>query len=273
MTPTPTELTPPDPWTHLRRHTGARIALGRAGGSLPTHETLSFAHAHALARDAVQAPFNAAALAAELRSLMPEVLEFTSAAPDRATYIARPDLGRLLSPESAVELAARRARPGDHDLAIIVSDGLSALAAQRQAPPLLAALLPLLRDHGFKLAPLCIVRHGRVGLLDEVGPLLQAELALILLGERPGLGTPDSLSAYFVYGPQRGRTDADRNCVSNIRPKGLSPAIAARRITELLVSARQLRLSGTALKETPNLESATVGCRLAPPADHVGLQS
>ena len=259
----------PDPWLHLRRHTAARIALGRAGASLPTREILRFAHDHALARDAVHAPFDAATLAATLRPLHEPVLLLASAAPDRTTYLQRPDLGRRLSPASAAQLSTLNTQPSAlnsqlstlnppsstlnfHpacDLVIIVSDGLSALAAERQAPPLLAALLPRLRDAGFTLGPLCVVAGGRVALQDEIGGILQARLSLMLLGERPGLGTPDSLGAYFTFAPRPGRTDAERNCVSNIRPDGLAPEPAAVTLAALLCASRHRQLSGLGLKE------------------------
>jgi len=242
------ERFPRDPWSHLRRHTAARIALGRTGGSLPTREVLAFAHDHALARDAVHAPFDAEALAAELRPLHSPVLTLTSAAPDRTTYLRRPDLGRRLSPASVSQLSTLNAQ-AHPDLVVLVSDGLSALAVQRQAPPLLATLLPLLRDSGFTLGPLCVVRHARVALQDGAGALLSARQTLMLLGERPGLGTPDSLGAYLTFDPRPGRTDAERNCLSNIRPAGLPPATAAGKIVALLLASRRLQLSGIGLKE------------------------
>ena len=245
-----------DPWTQLRRHTAARIALGRSGGSLPTYAQLGFVLDHALARDAVHAPFDADALAAELSALHPSPLVLGSAARDRLTYLQRPDLGRKLSDHAVVRLSAHDAKSSP-DLVIIISDGLSALAAHRQAGPLLGALLPRLRTAGFALAPLCIVKHGRVALMDEIGSLLHAQLALMLIGERPGLGTPDSLGAYLVFAPQADRTNADRNCVSNIRTAGLPPAAAAEKIAALLIAARALKLSGVALKESePTLNAA-----------------
>jgi ethanolamine ammonia-lyase small subunit len=237
----------PDSWHGLRRFTAARIASGRTGGSLPVRALLAFAHDHAIARDAVHAPFNADTLATELRQLHPEVLTLASAAPDRATYLQCPELGRRLNDESRLRLSSSDFHR-DYDLAVIVSDGLSAFAAHRQAFPLLAALLPRLRPEGFALAPLCVVRHARVGLMDEIGALLRTRLALILLGERPGLGTPDSLGAYLEFAPQAGRTNADRNCVSNIRPDGLPPAAAAATLIALLTAARHRQLSGVALK-------------------------
>jgi len=239
----------PDSWSHLRRLTAARIALGRSGGSLPTHAQLAFALDHALARDAVHAPFDADVLAAELRALHAATLVLGSAVRDRTTYLQRPDLGRKLSDHSVVRLSALDLKTPP-DLVVIVSDGLSALAAQRQVAPLLGALLPMLHAAGFTLAPLCVVMHARVALMDEVGALLRTKLALMLLGERPGLGTPDSLGAYFVFGPGPGRTNADRNCVSNIRPASLPPAAAAGKLAALLIAARTLKLSGVALKET-----------------------
>ena len=246
-----------DPWHGLRRFTAARIALGRTGGSLPARELLAFSHDHALARDAVHAPFDASGLAAQLRLLHPDVLVLDSAAPDRSTYLQRPDLGRKLSADSAFQLSSFNSQL-HHDLVVVVSDGLSASAAHRQAPALLAGLLPRLQTAGFVLAPLCVVNLGRVGVMDEVGTLLRARLALILIGERPGLGTPDSLGAYFVYEPRPGRTNAERNCLSNIRPEGLPPAAAAALLTTLLSAARDRRLSGVALK----IESSDQGQEL-----------
>jgi len=240
---------PRDPWAHLRRHTPARIALGRTGSSLPTRELLSFNHDHARARDAVNAPFDAEKLAATVRALGTEAVALTTAVPDRATFLRRPDLGRRLSDDSRQRLAGL-ARDPCH-LVLVISDGLSALAAELQVPPLLAALLPRLHAAGWKLAPVCVVRHARVALLDEIGASCRAQLAAILLGERPGLGTADSLGAYFEYEPRPGRTNADRNCVSNIRPGGLPPAAAAARLFQLLESARRIRSSGVALKEDP----------------------
>jgi ethanolamine ammonia-lyase small subunit len=288
------ELFQPDPWAHLRRHTDARIALGRSGGSLPTGERLRFDEAQALARDAVRAPFEAEALAAELRTLPAEVWVLASAAPDRAAYLLRPDLGRRLDEASRARLtapapsapassphpprlpsplpspvgpaAAAPAYPFACDLVVMVSDGLSALAAHRQAAPLLRALWPRLQGLGFRLAPLLVIRHARVGLIDEVGALLAAELAVILLGERPGLGAPDSLGAYFGYGPGPGRTDADRNCVSNIRPAGLPPAAAAEKLAGLLEAARRGRLSGTGLKD-PGPPALAPSVTALPPAE------
>ncbi len=243
----------PDAWQRLRETTPARIALGRAGGSLPTGEWLQFKGAHAAARDAVHNPFDAEGLAAEVSTLGVETVVVDSAAADRLVYLQRPELGRRLAPASQKRLAAL-ARPGaapdlTPDLAIIVSDGLSALAAHRQTTAVLAALLPRLAIDGWRLAPIVIARFGRVALEDEVGERLGARVALMLIGERPGLGSPDSLGAYLVYAPRVGNTDAQRNCVSNIRPEGLAPAAAAETLHFLLSEARRGQVSGVGLKD------------------------
>ena len=236
----------PDPWSGLRRHTAARIALGRAGGSLPTAEVLDFAMAHAQARDAVHSELNLDELEAALRPLGLPLIRLQTQAADRTTYLQRPDLGRRLDEPSHATLTAPKDSP---DVALIVSDGLSALAAQRQAPALLEALLPKLRASRLTLAPIAVVRHGRVAVEDEVGAALSAKAAVILIGERPGLGTPDSLGAYLVFGPRVGRTDAERNCVSNIRPQGLPPAAAAETLHYLITESLRRQISGVALKD------------------------
>ncbi len=232
----------PDPWAALRRHTPARIALGRAGTSLPTHELLAFSAAHALARDAVHEALDLPAL----RRALPAwpCLEVSSRASTRADYLRRPDWGRRLSDASAALLRPPATPP---DLVIVLADGLSAQATQAHAPALLHALQPLLL--GLSLAPLVIATQARVALADEVGELLGARLALILLGERPGLSAPDSLGAYLTHAPRLGRSDAERNCVSNIRPAGLPPPAAAARLNWLLREARRRQLSGVALKD------------------------
>ena len=239
----------PDPWHPLRRLSAARIALGRTGGSLPTCELLDFRLAHARARDAVHSPFDALALAEQLRSLADEVICVESAAATRAEFLRRPDLGRTLADVSRARLNGRTA---PSDLSIIVSDGLSSRAALEQGPPLLAELLPLVRETGWTLAPLVVASRGRVALQDEIGSLLGARISLMLLGERPGLGAANSLGAYFTHAPRPGLTDASRNCVSNIRGEGLPPAEAAHKLFGLLMASSRLGLSGVHLKdETP----------------------
>jgi len=238
----------PDGWTHLRKYSPARIAIGRAGASMPTRERLDFQLAQARARDAVWLPFDTIALAAALEQLQPGVVVLTSAATDRGSYLRRPDWGRRLAEAEREKLARARER-GPWDLAVVVSDGLSARATQEQAGRLLALLLPALRSAGWRVAPLVVVANARVALQDEVGSALAATVSLMLLGERPGLGSPDSLGAYLVFGPGPGKTDADRNCVSNIRPAGLAPERAAEKLLYLLGEMRRRRLSGVELKE------------------------
>jgi ethanolamine ammonia-lyase small subunit len=239
----------PDPWQALRSITAARIALGRSGGSVPTRAQLDFRLAHARARDAVLSHFDPDALAASLHLLGQPVLIAESAARDRAEYLQRPDLGRRLDHASRAHLTEHAARVGRCDLVIVISDGLSTLAATTQSGPLLAALLPLLQGGGWALAPLVVARHARVALQDEIGEIFRAKISLMLLGERPGLGSADSLGAYFTHAPAIGMTDADRNCLSNIRPGGLSAADAAHKLHYLLTQARSRGISGVALKD------------------------
>jgi ethanolamine ammonia-lyase small subunit len=253
--PTSSPAVTPDAWQDLRPATQARIALGRAGGSLPTAEWLAFKAAHAVARDAVHNEFNAERLADEIRQLGVDTIVVSSAAKNRADYLQQPPLGRRLDDASRGLLQGAGGSHAACDLAITVSDGLSALAAHRQAPGLLAELLPRLRAGRWRLAPLLIARYARVALQDEIGAILGAELALILIGERPGLGSPDSLGAYLVYGPRPGNTDAQRNCVSNIRPEGLPWAAAADTLCYLLNEARRRKLSGVELKDQRALSS------------------
>lgn len=239
-------VTRADPWERLRGVTPARIALGRAGASLPTRRLLEFQLAHAMARDAVHQAFDAGALEREVGGLGLPIVRAASAAVDRAGYLLRPDLGRRLEEESRERLAGFA---GEYDVSIVLSDGLSALAAQRQIPAVLAELVPRLTREGFVLAPLVVVPLARVAIQDEIGARLGARLSIILLGERPGLGSADSLGAYLVYQPRVGNTDAERNCVSNIRPEGLSPVAAADLLHYLVAQAIRRRLSGVNLKD------------------------
>src|SRR5580700_5020753 len=187
-----------DVWAPLRKLTSARIALGRAGGSMRTRHQLDFQLAHACARDAVWSPFDPDSLAADMRKIGQEVIVVESAARDRAEFLRRPDLGRRLSTESQVLLKHLEKSAGV-DLAIVVTDGLSALAVTTQSPPFLAELLDLLQHDSWSIAPLIVARHGRVALQDEIGEICRAKISLILIGERPGLGSPDSMGLYFIY--------------------------------------------------------------------------
>ena len=241
-----------DPWNDLRALTHARIALGRAGGSLPTAEVLGFSAAHAAARDAVWTEMDLDRLESDLAPIEGPVLRLASRAPDRATYLRRPDLGRRLDEASATRLT-RAAPPGGCDVALIVGDGLSAIAAQTHAPALAIDLAARLRARGLRLGPLSLVRQARVALEDPIGEALGARAALILLGERPGLGSPDSLGAYLVFGPRPGRTDAQRNCVSSIRPQGLPVPAAAELLGWLVGEALRRGLTGVELKDERGL--------------------
>ncbi|MEX0724851.1 MAG: ethanolamine ammonia-lyase subunit EutC [Planctomycetaceae bacterium] len=240
-------LSTTDAWRHLRSLTAARIALGRSGGSLTTSELLDFGLAHARARDAVHAVFDPEALTRELSELGIPCLTIDSCARDRWEYLRRPDLGRRLN-EASRKTLSDLTTPSC-DLSIVISDGLSATAAHQQAVPVLKSLWPRLLNDRWSLAPVQLVRFGRVAIQDEIGELLGAQLSLMLIGERPGLGSPNSLGAYFVYRPQPGKTDAERNCVSNIRAEGLSPEAAAESLYYLLSESRRRRISGVMLKD------------------------
>jgi len=243
--PRPAAETAPSWATRLRQLTPARVGLARTGVSLETRDLLDFERCHAQARDAVHARLESSALAAELARLAgAEVLRLHSAAPNRVTYLQRPDLGRRLD-EPSRKLLAELARPAAHELALIVVDGLSALAAERHASPLLAQLLP--RLDGWNLAQLCVVEQGRVAIGDEIGAALGAQLAVVQIGERPGLSSPDSLGAYTTWDPRPGRTDAERNCISNIRPEGLPYVQAAEQLATILTEAHRRRMTGVLL--------------------------
>lgn len=230
----------------LRRLTPARVGMGRTGVSQRTREQLDFQQAHARARDAVHARLDVAGLAAELEEIAGgPVLRLRSQAADRATYLQRPDLGRKLDEASHAKLDALGAK--GFELALVAADGLSALAVERNAAAVLAALLPKLG--GWTIAPVCVVEQGRVAIGDAIGEALQAQLAVVLIGERPGLSSPDSLGAYITWEPRPGRTDAERNCISNIRAEGLSAAQAAMQLHFYLTEARRRKLTGVALKE------------------------
>ncbi len=243
---------PRDPWASLSHSTPARIGIGRVGASLPTREVLSFALAHAQARDAVSAKLDRAALRTRLESLGLTVIDAESEARDRALYLRRPDLGRRLDRASAKRIEAARGI-ATCDLAIMIGDGLSATAVAAHAPLLIEAALPLLRKLRLSLGPVVLAEGARVALGDEVGAILGARLVVMLIGERPGLSASDSLGAYLTYAPQRGRTDAERNCISNIRAGGLEPAIAARSLAWLAEAALARKATGIALKDESDI--------------------
>ena len=236
---------PDEPWAELRRFTAARIALPRSGASLATAPLLEFRLAHARARDAVHAPFDTAQLCGALAPLGLPVLSIASAAQDRQQYLMRPDLGRCLADDAAALLAVQAS--SGYDVVFVVADGLSARAVTAHAEPLLSEVLPRFSD--WRIAPLVVARLGRVALGDAVANALGAEIAVMLIGERPGLSAPDSMGAYLTFAPTPQTSDAERNCISNIRPEGLSYADAAMKLVHLLRAMRARRLSGVQLKD------------------------
>ena len=234
-----------EPWAELRELTAARIALPRSGASLATAPLLDLRLAHARARDAVHAALDEARLIGELALLGLPVLAVASAATDRSHYLMRPDLGRRLGGDYAARLVDSAG--SGHDLAFVIADGLSARAVETHTRPLLDAALPRLA--GWRIAPLVVVRQGRVGIGDEVARALRADIAVVLIGERPGLSASDSMGAYLTFRPTPRTTDAERNCISNIRPEGLAYAEAAVTLTHLLRAMRARQISGVRLKD------------------------
>jgi len=245
-----------NPWEALRQFTDARIALGRAGVSLPTTAQLAFQLAHAKARDAVHFALNVEQLTSSLRTegvgASAHVLH--SAASDRKVYLQRPDLGRRLDQASQQVLQASNpvtdsssARP--YDLAFVMVDGLSALAIEQNAVPFLSALQRRMAAQEWRVAPLCVVQQGRVAVGDEVAELVGARAVVVLIGERPGLSSPDSMGLYLTWMPRIGLTDASRNCISNVRPAGLNYEDAANKLYYLLSESRRRQFSGCDLKD------------------------
>ncbi|OHX14125.1 ethanolamine ammonia-lyase [Chromobacterium sphagni] len=235
-----------DGWSEFSSLTAARIALGRAGSSLPSRETLRFALAHAQARDAVHTPLDDAELARQLQADGHRVLLVHSAAVNRAEYLQRPDLGRRLDAVSRERLLAET-RKGC-DLLLVLADGLSSRAAAQHARPLLMELLPRLKEMDLQIGPLLLAREARVALADEAGECLEAKMTVMLIGERPGLSSPDSLGLYLTGAPRVGRSDAERNCISNVRPDGLPYPLAAFKLAWLIAAARGAQ-TGIALKD------------------------
>ncbi len=267
---------------HLRGLTPARVGLRQTGVSIPTSELLDFQLAHARARDAVHAGLQPASLLADLRALPiagatmagateeSDPILLHSAAKDRQTYLQRPDLGRRLDDASRERLQGHATGP--FDLAIVIADGLSALAVERHAVPLVAELFSALPESGLRLAPVCVVEQGRVAVADEVAHALGATMAIMLIGERPGLSSPDSLGAYITWRPHPGvTTDAERNCISNIRAEGLAYSQAAARLLYYIGEARAKQLTGVALKD-PDLALETKSRHTLNPISQPGEQ-
>lgn len=235
----------PASWRDLNEFTAARIALGRAGNSLPTDEVLQFGLAHAQARDAVHAPLQTDQLIAQLRAEGFSPSQVSSRATTRQIYLQRPDLGRQLL---EADIGRLKRRAGSHAVGVAIIDGLSSLAVQSHAVPLLRELRTQL-SWNLTLSPIVVATQGRVALGDAIAEVLKLELVIVLIGERPGLSSPDSLGAYVTYSPRVGSNDAQRNCVSNIRPQGLNYANAAHKIKWLCENAMINRLTGVALKD------------------------
>lgn len=241
-----------DPWRQLKSHTRARIAIGRVGSSLPTKEVLDFGLSHAMARDAVHLPLDIDALETDIRNQNFPTVRAKSMATNRATYLLRPDWGRRLSEQSLTALTQHKpAKP--IDFLIVVGDGLSSLAVARHVAPLLAEL----RNHlpsDWHTGHVVIASQARVAIGDEIGQALQAKIVAMLIGERPGLSSPDSLGIYLTYNPKLGLSDADRNCISNIRPEGLQYAVAAKKLVWLAKEAMRLKVTGVALKDESDVQ-------------------
>ena len=253
--PASTEGVTRNPWSALRQFTDARVALGRAGISQPSKVHLDFQLAHAQARDAVHRTLDLTLLAHQLGQVWPDAspcLKLHSAVTDRQNYLQRPDLGRRLdtvSQELLRQVVGSDAQVRTFDLALVVADGLSALAIENHAAPFLAALRASLAGPSWRIAPLCVVQQARVAIGDEIGQLLRANAVVVLIGERPGLSSPDSMGLYMTWMPEIGLTDARRNCISNIRAAGLSYAQAARTLQALLEQSRLRQVSGVDLKD------------------------
>ncbi|MFM9835276.1 MAG: ethanolamine ammonia-lyase subunit EutC [Methylophilaceae bacterium] len=243
-----------DPWLHLKPHTAARIALGRTGVSLPTQEILDFGLAHAMARDAVHLPLDVSALSAEINQMGFKTITVESATNNRQTYLLRPDLGRRLSEQSAAMLSANPQK--GFELLILIGDGLSSMAVKNHALPMIQALFEFI-PKDWKVAPIILASQARVALSDEVGNLLQAKLVLMLVGERPGLSSPDSLGMYLTYAPKVGCPDSERNCISNIRPEGLQYKAAANKALWLAKEALRIKRTGVELKDQSDISAVS----------------
>lgn len=240
-----------DPWADLKRYTDARIALGRCGVSLPQTEWLRFRLAHARARDAVLTPFDRAGVRSDIESAGLRCLELASAAASREDFLARPDKGRRLSEASRELLASQYAGADNHgaDICLVISDGLSARAVHENAAPFARLFLASAADAGYSATPVALVAFGRVAVADEVASLMKARLVVILIGERPGLSSPNSLGVYLTYAPFPGCTDEARNCISNVRPAGLSIEEGVRKLCYLVQGAFARQLTGVNLKD------------------------
>ena len=252
MSKNPNHITKLDPWQQLKSYTRARIALGRVGSSLPTKEILDFGLSHAMARDAVHLPLDIDALEMQIQNQDFSTIRVKSMATDRASYLLRPDHGRRLHEQSLAHLNNHQSTK-PIDFLIVVGDGLSSLAVSRHVPPLLAELRNYL-PNDWSASRVVIASQARVAIGDEIGQVLNAKIVAMLIGERPGLSSPDSLGIYLTYNPKLGLSDADRNCISNIRPEGLQYAAAAKKLVWLAKEAMRLKVTGVALKDESDVQ-------------------
>jgi ethanolamine ammonia-lyase small subunit len=252
MSKNPNHITKLDPWQQLKSYTRARIALGRVGSSLPTKEILDFGLSHAMARDAVHLPLDIDALEMQIQNQDFSTIRVKSMATDRASYLLRPDHGRRLHEQSLAHLNNHQST-NPIDFLIVVGDGLSSLAVSRHVPPLLAELRNYL-PNDWSASRVVIASQARVAIGDEIGQVLNAKIVAMLIGERPGLSSPDSLGIYLTYNPKLGLSDADRNCISNIRPEGLQYAAAAKKLVWLAKEAMRLKVTGVALKDESDVQ-------------------
>lgn len=259
MTPGKKSPVTTDPWQSLQPLTAARIALGRTGVSVPVQEALNFKLAHAHARDAVYSSLDVHALHTALESFNLPIYHLRSAITNREEYLKRPDRGRRLDAISVKTLTA--IEQDQSNIAFVLADGLSATAVNRHAIPVLQHAITALQNQAISIAPLTIVEQGRVAIGDEIGQLLCTKIVVVLIGERPGLSSPDSMGAYITYNPTVGLTDESRNCISNIRPEGLTYTDAATKIVYLVQEALRLKLSGVELKDN-SISSAAADHRL-----------
>lgn len=245
-------------WEQLKQFTDARIALGRAGGSLPTRPALAFQLAHAQAKDAVLKVLDLDGIQAQLAVLQHEVLRIESCAVDKAQYLQRPDWGRELSESSRQQLKDYvRQHNEAYDVVIVAGDGLSARAIEDNAPYFIQQLYEACIAQGWRVAPLILATGSRVALGDEAAQILQAKMLVMLIGERPGLSSPDSMGIYYTWQAHTGCRDAMRNCISNVRPAGLSIQVALQRLTALMKKSAELGLSGVQLKDEHEMAAVT----------------
>ncbi len=245
-----------DPLTILKRFTNARIALGRAGISLPVKAHLEFQLAHALAKDAVNIPLDFVSLERRLVEQGYKTLLLQTQAGDRQNYLQRPDLGRLLNPLSVQKTEQAMHQTATPDIALVIADGLSSKAIANHAVPFLSLLIPKLENLGCSLSPVCLVEHGRVAIGDPIAEIFSAEMVVVLIGERPGLSSPDSMGIYFTYHPKVGSTDAERNCISNIHGNGLDYPAAIKKLLFLINESRRIKISGVHLKDETQEDSS-----------------